>query len=285
MPLPENLSPIFISSPLGRSGTTLLQRLICSSDNGICYGESLAQDFLNYFEYFSKRLQGLEAREKQNAEYWEAILNGRTDFWMPGLELPGGAGKQALLNAALQVPLSAAQMSNELGRPIWAIKKPTVGLDSLIAPMRYLSSMNVIYIYRDPFDTLRSYKARGWLDNLEKVAEYARLWVINTAFIEVLGELDDHAKARLHVVRYEDFVADTEKGVDELCDFADLDGVSHEAADVKINSFSPTHAERAIDRNYVEPEPLTDEEIGIIADVCADRLAALYPERCATPAA
>lgn len=52
MPLPENLSPIFISSPLGRSGTTLLQRLICSSDNGICYGESLAQDFLNYFEYF-----------------------------------------------------------------------------------------------------------------------------------------------------------------------------------------------------------------------------------------
>jgi hypothetical protein len=58
-PAPSNflsldLDPLIIGSPTPRCGTTLLQRLLCSSQHALIYGEKCAQDlelFLNIYTF------------------------------------------------------------------------------------------------------------------------------------------------------------------------------------------------------------------------------------------
>ena len=40
----ENIAPIIILAPTPRAGTTLIQRLICSSQNAIIYGDPVGQE-------------------------------------------------------------------------------------------------------------------------------------------------------------------------------------------------------------------------------------------------
>ena len=50
----SDLDPLVITSPVIRSGTTLLQRLLCSSPSALIYGELCAQDlefFLNLYTF------------------------------------------------------------------------------------------------------------------------------------------------------------------------------------------------------------------------------------------
>jgi hypothetical protein len=40
----SELEPLFVTAPVTRCGTTLLQRLICSAPNALLFGESVAAD-------------------------------------------------------------------------------------------------------------------------------------------------------------------------------------------------------------------------------------------------
>ena len=46
-----DLDPMIITAPTIRSGTTLVQRLLCSSTRGLIFGEPIAQDL----EFFVKK--------------------------------------------------------------------------------------------------------------------------------------------------------------------------------------------------------------------------------------
>src|SRR5215470_18796534 len=78
----NDLDPLIISAPTVRSGTTLLQRLLCSATNALIFGENCAQD-LEFFlgAYISKRLMYHHYRDRFT-ETLTRVNSGATDDWI-----------------------------------------------------------------------------------------------------------------------------------------------------------------------------------------------------------
>src|SRR5689334_18970654 len=77
-----DMDPVIITSPTIRSGTTLLQRLLCSAPKGFIFGENCAQDLELFLRvYFSKSLM-YSFNKRQFAETLGAFINGQPQGWI-----------------------------------------------------------------------------------------------------------------------------------------------------------------------------------------------------------
>jgi hypothetical protein len=82
----SKLAPIVISSPTTRSGTTLLQRLLCSSDNAIVYGEVCSSDLDLYLNFFINRAMMYQFNRAKLDSSLEMFKQGEVNDWI--LDLP-----------------------------------------------------------------------------------------------------------------------------------------------------------------------------------------------------
>src|SRR3989338_10877183 len=109
--LPEaamTLSPLIVTAPVERSGTTLIQRLICSSNNGICYGENLFVEFLDMLAYTVSKIQYHSNNKVSEEEGLKSVLEGRADRWIPDLSPGHGDYLYAIINIFYVLPRFAA---------------------------------------------------------------------------------------------------------------------------------------------------------------------------------
>ena len=95
MPTPPeaqpDLDPLIVTAPAIRSGTTLVQRLLCSSPNTLIYGEAVGGDLVFFLNLHATRALVVGADAPTQSRLLDEVLAGNVDNWVADL-LPDPAG-------------------------------------------------------------------------------------------------------------------------------------------------------------------------------------------------
>lgn len=157
-------APIFILSAGWRSGSTLLQRLICSGENVLLWGEPY--DRINLVPSI---VRGLAAF----GEDWppEGYIKPSADLdlaasWTANLYPP----RDALINGyRAQMMASFAEPASAIGAARWGLKEVRFGLAEAVFLQALFPEAKFLFIRRDLHAAYRSYRGfsggMGWFAN------------------------------------------------------------------------------------------------------------------------
>lgn len=273
-------APIIITSPSTRSGTTLIQRLITSSDNSICYGEHAARRLIELSNFVHREYVLLQKTEDRHAFNWQKVLSGDANYWMVGLELPGEYTQNALVGALNCFKQHYDEATRAVDKEIWASKSPKQTFLDIVRLSDFFPQLKCVYIYRNVFDTIRSQKTRGWIKDNSDLANACIEWVANTEVIAALQKNNfETVPEMLHPVKYESFLQNLDTGIQRLEEFTGARGINRDIADVKINVWIPTSKDDLTPAiNYGEPTALDKGELEIIQKISGARMREIYAE-------
>lgn len=216
--------PIFIFSSGWRTGSTLLQRLLCSLPGVLIWGEN--RGVIAHFEEAARIIDGLQTLGRRHAgefsqkgsRAWIAMMNPPAEDFRRGI--------RRLLHAYYGEP------ALRQGRPRWGFKEVRHGR----ATARFLADLypeaRFLLLVRHPEDCLASARAtstfglgKGLLDEVGGPERFLRAWA------EVAADFrEDWGDIRRLSLRYEDLVAEPE---DTLASVARFLGVRAEAFDLE----------------------------------------------------
>lgn len=189
-------APIFILGCSWRCGSTLLQRLLCSVEELMVWGENMAISSL-----MLEMCTRLRSREKASSSE-RAQFRRAGDAWIANMS-PEVANAEALCRDWLLGFYLPA--TRKLGKLRWGFKE--VRHDATIADFltKLFPHGKVILLVRNPVDVLASLRSRAWYRTATAgPAAAVDSWCRNVAsFLE--------AQERHVLVRYEDLITDGRK--------------------------------------------------------------------------
>lgn len=202
-------APAFIFSSAGRTGSTLLQRLLISTREIMIWGEhdgamvAAAGQLLERLQAWHGLTDG---RQQQ-----EAFARHGHDAWIPNLTPPMNAfidGLRALFTESMGAE------ARRLGYPRWGFKEIRHDGNAAVLLKTLFPGARFIFSVRHPAEALRSLKSTGWygLHCGSDPVRFASIWMANVQSLL-------RAAPRLGpvlVVRYEDMVANPQNVVDAI---------------------------------------------------------------------
>ncbi len=267
------LAPVIVTSPTARCGTTLVQRLLTTSDNAFVYGEEVGHQIRTVTVWLIGLLRHFDrAHPGMNADF-ERALAGTLADWRPGLTAPAEVMRAAWTETFYQLPSALSEFSRSVSRPVWGFKFPSYDRDTLKAFLSLMPRARVIYLIRNVCDALSSAKARRFVIGEEDTGRFCAVWAKNMREIVELG-LDQ----RVLFVKYEDLLARPEEHLQLLAQFTGAQGIDPKAFDLKVNTFEGAEAEGFSPTQYIAPEPLTESDRAIIMAKAGPVLTHLYAD-------
>jgi hypothetical protein len=263
------VAPIIIASPTPRCGTTLLQRLFCSSDNAFVYGEDLAHHVRTLTNFVIGIKQSFDATGAESDADIERALAGTLTDWRPGLMAPSAVMLKAWVEIYYQIPLALAAHGAKIGRPLWGFKRPDFTRDQLRAFLLLMPKAKVIYVYRRLEDALKSAKSRRFVNTDEEVAAFCARWAKNMA-----EALELRTDQRVLFVGYETLVAT--RDVQPLEAFTGATGMKPREFETKVNTFAGDEGSGHSPTQYIAPAPLTATDLASIRAHAGPMLDQLY---------
>ncbi len=154
-------SPIIIVSPALRAGTTLVQRLLCSTANTLVYGDAVGQEMEFFAKYAAVKAQVLPFHDATSMGLKAAVLAGDTTDFIAQLSVSAEQHLEGLRAAAFAWLQVCADEAVAAGRPVWGWK--TAGTDPAALSMlaQWFPQARWIWVQRDVADCYRSAKAAG----------------------------------------------------------------------------------------------------------------------------
>ena len=269
-----DLKPVFVISSLTRTGTTLVQRLICSSDNGICFGEKLFKDLTITMDYvFQTAKHDLSMMQYYN-DILEKVSNGDVNTWMPELYPEMYEYLEYLFKSLYSLSYSVQNYANSIKKPIWGAKNPKITANDCYKILTMFQGSKIIYLYRDIYSVLKSQKARKFVNNESELIIECNKWTANISDIHIP---DIYNHKRLMVVNYDTITNDFDTFVTELETFTGLTNINREVIKTKVNTFDGEKEQGYSKDKYIAPEKLTDREMLIIKQLCGKELKRFYP--------
>lgn len=253
------LEPVLVWAPIARCGVTLLQRLVTSSREILVYGEN----FLLCKVLPAALIEATLLREQQEAAR-KRLLEGDYQFWSSAANPRTAHYEEALVSSIALVVLSYEVSTRQDGVARWGVKHPEFQFAHFQILRRFLPRARHLCLYRDPFDALRSMKARQWLGSVADAERYARDW--SAGVQRFLGLANDPA---VLVVRYETLLAERERELERLRAFLGVGSLDPRVLDVKVNTFPGSEAHGHSPRQYIEPVDLTPEERAAVDRITA----------------
>lgn len=265
------LTPVIVTAPAPRCGTSIVQRLLTASDNGFIYGEEIGAQMRTLTTLFFGQLQMLEQRGAQlDADFADALA-GNLKTWRPFLTAPAQVMQQGWMETYYQLPMALARHGEAVGRPIWGWKFPSYPRDLIRAMLSVLPRAKVVYVFRNLEDVLKSAKARRFVVTPEQTAQFCADWAKNLAEVSALAQ-----DQRLLFLRYEDLVAQPAEHLQLLEMFTGVKGIDARELDAKINTFAGETAAGHAPDQYIAPAELTDADRAAIAEHAGAVMTALY---------
>jgi hypothetical protein len=269
----RDLAPLIITSPTTRCGTTLVQRLISSSENAFIYGEEIGNQFKVLTDQFLTVMSHCEANGAALDLDFRRALEGSLADWRPGLAPPAEVLRQAWIQIYYTLPRILASFGEAIDRPIWGFKWPACPPTAVKVFMSLLPSAKVVYVTRNPLDALKSAKARRFVTTTPQAAAFCADWSAN---VEGLLPLRGHP--RVLWLSYEDLMADQEGTIARLQGFVGALNMSPDVFGVKVNTFVGDASGGHSPTQYIEPADLTEAEIEALKAHAGAALRPLYPD-------
>lgn len=211
--------PVFVLAAGWRSGSTLLQRLLCSSGEILIWGEPYGRAGL--IPAMTRSAMTLRD-DWPHAGHFSEDLTGLQDKWIANLFPPPGAIKNSFF---AQLDALLAQPAREAGFGRFGLKEVRLhGLDA-----RFLNWIHpdarFVFLVRNPWDAWSSCKGTDWYlswpdKKISSAAQYATHWRrVVESFLRWPGE-------NAVLVRYEDLIhpAFDLEVIRAHCRLASLDG-------------------------------------------------------------
>lgn len=240
-------APLLVSSPTIRSGTTLVQRLLCSAPDCLVYGEEVGKDLEFQLQVLAARRHVYRQGGPRFAQALAQVLAGQANDWIIDL-MPEMAGYVAALERGALAGLEACHAhAASVGRPAWGLKHPGMApaAMSLLAELR--PGLRVVYVVRGLDGTLRSAKAWGALPDPATTRRFCEDWVTHQRFVHGW-----RGRVPVLVLRHEALVADPATAIGRLRGFAGIGEPDAGIPDRRINA--------PAGEAYREPAALTAEE-------------------------
>jgi len=253
------LKPILVTSPTIRCGTTLLQRLLCSSENALIYGEEIAKDLEMQLQLFASRKMVYAHSHQRFATSLDRVIRGDTSDWILDL-MPEIGGYLAALHQGAFAPLAyCRRYAEQHGRELWGFKYP--GWQPHLIRMLFdaIPDTRMIYIYRDLADCVRSAKAWGEIHNETDTRHFCAQWAGHRAFMQQWQE-----SRPVLMLSYENLITDPGQAIERLCGFIPFKGIKPEVLQHKINNMKEGLDTRRDHHDYIEPAALSDVESDLI---------------------
>lgn len=249
-------APLLLTSPAIRSGSTLVQRLLCSASDALVYGEEVGKDLELQLQVLAARRLVYRQSRPRFEQALAGVLAGRTDDWIIDLMPDIGAYLASLGRGALAGLDACAAHAESLGRPAWGFKHPGMAPAALALLAELRPGLRTVYVLRGLADALRSAKAWGALPDEAQVRRYCEDWVAHQRFV--------HAWRRqvpVLVLRHESLVADPAGAIARLRQFAACGAINPGVLDRRINA--------PAGEAYREPAPLSAQEQAWVAAATA----------------
>lgn len=251
----RELEPILVTSPTVRCGTTLLQRLLCSSANALVYGEEIGKDLEIQLQLdTSRRLIYTHGRQRF-ADSLDRVVSGDSNDWIVDLMPDLDDYLDALRQGAFAGLASCQRHAHAAGRSLWGFKYPGWPPPMLRMLTDSLPGTRVIYIHRDLEATARS--AKAWHDFRQEAQMHAfcAQWVEHMRFMQEWRQ--DHS---VLVLSYEALVADPAREIARLCGFLPFERIDAGLLGRRINNGTEAAASPHGHNAYIEPAVLTPQE-------------------------
>lgn len=265
----QKTAPVFVTAPVERCGSTLVQRLLNSSRQIAVYGENP-----HFCEIAPATLYGIAqaARpDRPGAALMEAarerVRSGDTEFWTNSFLPPTAAYAEIMLDAFYRAAAHYEADAAALGFDRWGVKYPLGSLEAMRAWLAFLPGSRIVVIRRDIVGCVASAKARRFFTARSPLLAFCERWVRN------LDWLDRLQGDEVHVMCYEALVESPAAEIDRLGRFLGIEGMDLAVMTRRINRFASSAA--SDDGAYVEPAPLAPEELAVVdrvAGACRRRL-------------
>ncbi len=266
----RELSPLLVTSPTVRSGTTLVQRLLCSASNALVYGEEIGKDLEMQLQiHVSRKLIYTHSRSRFTHDL-QRVVQGAGDGWIVDLMPDVDGYLQALHEGAFAGLGYCRDHAERAGRPVWGFKYPGWPPHMLRQMFDVLPGTRVVYVVRPLADTARSAKAWGAVEPGQMQA-FCTQWLQHLLFMQQWRQ--DHAVLMLP---YATLVSDPDQALAQLQAFLPLQAMDRSVLERRING--PTHGldTRQDAAGYVPPATLdAGEQQCVDATVAAAREAGL----------
>ena len=252
----HELSPTFITAPAPHNGTSLLQRLICTSEEGICYGDNLADEILSLVDWAMAMIQRHQEYTDQEADVLAKALDRTPNKWMPELAPAFDPYMSALFSVLYNLPQAAADFAKTEGREQWSVSKPGIPAQRASELLSLFPKARVIFIHRNPLSAFRDHLRDAPGANIE---EFGKTW--NTHCRDYLALSSD----RVLKLRYEDAVESPEAFIQGLEAFTGCTISLPDDVQDKNEAESTTNTQ------------ITAEQKGLLQAYCSDMLSVYYP--------
>lgn len=250
----RGLSPLIVTSPTTRSGTTLLQRLLCSARNTLVYGEEVGKDLETQLQILTARKLVYTHSRSRFADNLGRFMQGDSNHWLVDLMPELDPYLDALRQGAFAGLQECRRQAEAAGRAIWGFKYPGWPPHLLRMLSAELPGTRVIYLHRRLADTARS--AKAWHDYAEpQMLAFCEQWL---AHQRAMRERRDDPSVLM--LSFESLVQDPEPTLAALRGFLPFDGIDAGLLRDRINN--QTHGAGALHGHtgYVAPAVLTAQE-------------------------
>ena len=251
--------PILIASPVRRSGTTLIQRLLCSSENTLIYGESCAGELQILLNVLTSRHLYFQSSQKMRDEILQEVLEGQVNEWIPDL-MPN---LEEYLKILPQRYLSIFQYYQEFAerhqRSIWGMKMAEWNATQIRQAMQTFPQSKLIYIIRDLEGCVRSAKRINVLQGVAEIQQFAQIWQQNIQIVQTQLPTE-----RILFIDYQAFIKDPLPIIQQMEAFTGARKIDTSVMGHRINTYKQTHFQGQPEDGYLQPSDLSPEELDFI---------------------
>ncbi|AKS41516.1 sulfotransferase [Wenzhouxiangella marina] len=242
----HSLAPLLIAAPAPRSGTTLLQRLLCSSPEALIYGESVAHDLNLFISMLHNKAMVLSTDQGQHQRQFDAVLSGEVNDWIADLHPGGDWILERFAETVRSYLESHAELAARHGRRRWGAKLPAWPPPMLAQLLEWMPDARLLYIVRNPEDTVRSARLIGACKDLQGIADFVEAWRDHQT--EVMRRCPGN---RVLWIDYGRLCDEPEPMLQTIEAFAGVGRIDADVLAHRINDH---------DRRHQAPAPLSDEE-------------------------
>ncbi len=265
------LDPLIISSPTIRSGTTLLQRLLCSSRKALIYGELCAQDLEFFLNLYAFKLQEYTYHKPAYVTGLDKVLKGDVDDWIPDLMPDIDGYLMAMGQAAFAGITYCRDYAAKSERPVWGFKYPGWKPPMIRLLREVMPRSRFIFVYRDVVACLKSAKAQQVIHSHQEIYEFCQVWVEGVRYLLSLGS--DPAAL---VMSYEELQTAPELTLQRVAEFTGVSDMNPAVLLRKINAWSGEDYLAQAKDGYTPPADLTEVEMQIVNDTASVLRTSLY---------